>query len=443
MSSAQEGRIAIGSRRVHERPDSRDVLSRLRAIAASRGDRVERAREAAEQIRLGGNYHWVGLYDVTDSEICVIASTGTAPPAYPRFPKTQGLNGAAVSSGRPVTVNDVRNDPRYLTTFGTTRAEAIVPIGVRNAIVGTIDVESDRVDAFAKEDERFLQQCAAALWPLWSPAGTASNASDFMFHVLMAGIASMVGAFVGGVIGMDGSVALFGPVVICAALAGAYMSGRSKSVPSAWVWLPAGLWFAGWTASVAAEGTDYFVSRFIGRDGWCGDLACAPQYFVTSPLIGTAAYVAAARAEIRSRFKTNGLRLARASDIPAMQRIRASVRENRLVSTVISDEDVRTAIEDTGYGWVIEEDGTVVAFAVGNVRTGNVWALFVHPDHERRGHGRRLHDAMVDRLFELGLDRLWLTTEPGTRAQRFYEAAGWRQTGTSEQGELEYELRRT
>ena len=140
---------------------------------------------------------------------------------------------------------------------------------------------------------------------------------------------------------------------------------------------------------------------------------------------------------------TNGLRLARASDIAAMQRIRASVRENRLVSMVISDEDVRTAIEDTGYGWVIEEDGTVVAFAVGNVRTGNVWALFVHPDHEQRGHGRRLHDAMVTRLFECGLERLWLTTEPGTRAQRFYEAAGWRRTGTTKQGELEYELRRT
>jgi ribosomal protein S18 acetylase RimI-like enzyme len=126
-----------------------------------------------------------------------------------------------------------------------------------------------------------------------------------------------------------------------------------------------------------------------------------------------------------------------------MQRIRASVRENRLVSTVIRDEDVRRAIEDTGVGWVIEEDGAVVAFAVGNVRTGNVWALFVDPGHERRGHGRQLHDAMINRLFETGLDRLWLTTEPGTRAQRFYEAAGWRRTGMTEQGELEYELRRT
>ena len=109
-------------------------------------------------------------------------------------------------------------------------------------------------------------------------------------------------------------------------------------------------------------------------------------------------------------------RRAVAADIPAIQRVRRSVRENRLVSSVITDEDVREAIEESGRGWVVESQGQVVAFAVGNARTENIWALFVHPDHEGRGHGRRLHDAMVSWLWSQGLDRLWLTTEGGTRA---------------------------
>lgn len=138
----------------------------------------------------------------------------------------------------------------------------------------------------------------------------------------------------------------------------------------------------------------------------------------------------------RARF----LRAARAADIPAIQRVRASVKENRLVSTVITDEDVRTAIEESGRGWVIEEDGEVLAFAIGNTVTGNIWALFVRPEHEGRGYGRQLHDTMVEWLWAAGLDRLWLTTEPGTRAQRFYEAAGWRPSGTTDHGELRYEL---
>lgn len=137
------------------------------------------------------------------------------------------------------------------------------------------------------------------------------------------------------------------------------------------------------------------------------------------------------------------MRPAVASDIPGIQRVRRSVKENRLVSATISDEDVRVAIEDTGRGWVVEEDGEVAAFAIGNATTGNIWALFVRPESERRGYGRQLHDTMIDWLFAAGLDRLWLATEPGTRAQRFYEAAGWKLEGITDDGELRYEKQRS
>jgi GNAT superfamily N-acetyltransferase len=133
------------------------------------------------------------------------------------------------------------------------------------------------------------------------------------------------------------------------------------------------------------------------------------------------------------------LRQAVASDIAGIQRVRRSVVENRLVSTVISDADVREAIETTGRGWVIESRGEILAFAIGNAATGSIWALFVHPDHERLGYGRALHDAMVSWLWSQGLERLWLTTEPGTRAQGFYESAGWHLVGSTNSGQLRYE----
>jgi GNAT superfamily N-acetyltransferase len=134
------------------------------------------------------------------------------------------------------------------------------------------------------------------------------------------------------------------------------------------------------------------------------------------------------------------LRQAVFSDVADIQRIRRSVRENRLVSTSISDDQVCESIEKTGRGWVIESEGEIVGFAIGNSTNGNIWALFVHPDHERLGYGRLLHDRMVEWLFSRGLERLWLTTEPGTRAQRFYEAAGWERVASTERGEVRYEL---
>jgi len=124
-----------------------------------------------------------------------------------------------------------------------------------------------------------------------------------------------------------------------------------------------------------------------------------------------------------------------------MQRVRHSVRENMLTSGVITDEDVADYIERHGRGWVVvDERGEVIAFAIGDARDGNIWALFVDPEHEGRGHGRRLHDEMVAWLFSRGLERLWLGTEPKTRAERFYARAGWIDKGLQANGERRFEL---
>ena len=144
-----------------------DVLSRLRDLARSSSPRGERARAAAGLIRTARPYRWVGLYDMTESEIVVIAWDGPEPPTYPRFPVSKGLNGAAVASKRPVIVQDVTSDPRYLTTIGGTRGEMIYPILRSTGVTGTIDVESEKLNAFCSEDESLLAACADALRWLW------------------------------------------------------------------------------------------------------------------------------------------------------------------------------------------------------------------------------------------------------------------------------------
>ena len=134
------------------------------------------------------------------------------------------------------------------------------------------------------------------------------------------------------------------------------------------------------------------------------------------------------------------LRQALSTDIAAIQRVRHSVRENILTSGPITDAEVQRTIEQTGRGWVVEVAGEVVAFAIGRVPDANIWGLFVDPVHERRGYGRRLHDTMVAWMWSQGLPKLWLSTEPGTRAQRFYEAAGWQAVGMTAHGEVRFEM---
>ena len=81
----------------------------------------------------------------------------------------------------------------------------------------------------------------------------------------------------------------------------------------------------------------------------------------------------------------------------------------------------------------------VVAFASACAHRQRL-GLVRRPPHERRGHGRRLHDAMVAWLFAQGLSTLWLSTDPRTRAERFYRAAGWRLESSLAGGEVRFEL---
>jgi len=145
----------------------------LSDLARATGTRAERARQAARLVRLLGGYRWVGLYDVSATEVSVIAWDGPEGPVHPRFAVTLGLNGAAVAKRAPVIVQDVARDPRHLETITGTRGEMIYAVLTRSgAVIGTLDVESDRVDAFSSHDERLLAACAQQLGWLWDEADT-------------------------------------------------------------------------------------------------------------------------------------------------------------------------------------------------------------------------------------------------------------------------------
>jgi len=115
-------------------------------------------------IRAARNYRWVGIYKVAKKEFVILSETGNEPPAYPRFPITQGLCGAALESGKSIVVGDVRKDARYLPALHTTRSEIIVPmINEHKQILGMLDAESDKVNAFGDEDRKFLERAAGLI----------------------------------------------------------------------------------------------------------------------------------------------------------------------------------------------------------------------------------------------------------------------------------------
>jgi GNAT superfamily N-acetyltransferase len=135
------------------------------------------------------------------------------------------------------------------------------------------------------------------------------------------------------------------------------------------------------------------------------------------------------------------IREATISDIPQLQYIRNQVKENILSDPVlVTDDDCKDYITNRGKGWVAETENLIIGFSIVDLQQQNVWALFIHPDYEGMGIGKKLHNIMLDWYFSQTKKTIWLGTEPKTRAEKFYRKCGWKEVGIHGKGEIKFEM---
>ncbi len=134
-------------------------------------------------------------------------------------------------------------------------------------------------------------------------------------------------------------------------------------------------------------------------------------------------------------------REANITDIPQIQMVRNSVKENTLSNPdLVTDDDCVEFLTVRGKGWVCEIDNQIVGFAIADLKDNNIWALFLHPAFEKKGIGRQLHKIMLDWYFTQTKNKVWLGTAFNTRAEQFYRKAGWTEVGTHGAKEIKFEM---
>ena len=123
------------------------------------------------------------------------------------------------------------------------------------------------------------------------------------------------------------------------------------------------------------------------------------------------------------------IRDAAETDIPAIFEVRTSVRENRLsteqmAAMGITHQTILEALHQEPCIWVAAYQDLVVGFAMGKAEDACLFALFVRPEWEGQGIGRRLMARAEAFLFERS-PSIWLHTNGMSRAAGFYERLGW------------------
>lgn len=125
------------------------------------------------------------------------------------------------------------------------------------------------------------------------------------------------------------------------------------------------------------------------------------------------------------------IRRAGAADLPAITDVRTSVRENHLSVEQMAARGITEASTAVAMlsgqlsAWVVDTEGSIVAFAMVEPTTGKLFALFCKPEHAGRGYGSLLLGTAEDWLRCQGARSVTLDTGEHTAAVSFYEKRGY------------------
>src|SRR5688500_5899205 len=107
----------------------------------------------------------VYLLDETKQELRIAYSLGYPEDITPtlRLKVGQGVVGAAVEEGRPILVNDIRREPRYMGPLRNMLSQLAVPMRRKGKVIGALNLLHEQTGAFTSQDEVLLRQFAASV----------------------------------------------------------------------------------------------------------------------------------------------------------------------------------------------------------------------------------------------------------------------------------------
>lgn len=104
------------------------------------------------------HYNWVGFYFANhDTQTLHLGPYVGEPTDHTVIPFGKGICGQVAVSNQNFVVPDVKAQDNYIACSFTVKSEIVVPLFVNGENIGQIDIDSNVLDPFTADDERFLE----------------------------------------------------------------------------------------------------------------------------------------------------------------------------------------------------------------------------------------------------------------------------------------------
>ncbi len=142
-----------------------ETLNEIGKELSSILDLEQLLKKVAEQLRRVFHYHIFSIMLVDEEEQVLRAWLSVKynrdAKEKSKIPLGKGLVGTAVTKKRPLLINDVTKDPRYISVIPETRSELVIPLIYKDKAIGVFDLQSPFLNYFTPFHEETLMALAS------------------------------------------------------------------------------------------------------------------------------------------------------------------------------------------------------------------------------------------------------------------------------------------
>ena len=137
----------------------KDLKSKIKLLVDNSQNVEQTLLLICELLKLEISYYdWVGFYFKNgDKNELKLGPYAGAPTDHTIIPFGKGICGQASISNKNFVVPDVKAQENYIACSLTVKSEIVIPLFVNGENIGQIDIDSNTLNPFTKEDEQFLE----------------------------------------------------------------------------------------------------------------------------------------------------------------------------------------------------------------------------------------------------------------------------------------------
>jgi len=137
------------------------ILPQIEALISGESDLYANLANISSALKEAFDFFWVGFYLVKGNQLVLGPFQG--PIACTRINPGKGVCGTAWTEKKTQLVPDVEAFPGHIACSAASKSEIVIPVFKEEKVVMVLDVDSDLLDDFDAEDQKYLEKLMGIL----------------------------------------------------------------------------------------------------------------------------------------------------------------------------------------------------------------------------------------------------------------------------------------